>query len=149
MSVRVPSTLLAVSALLLVAAPAAAAQAEPDPLPPGVIARVGEKDITKRSFDKWLKPAAHAQHGAGAVFDPPTYDRCIVRETRILSKKSETAPAREALLAQCKSRHETLIKQVAQFLIQAQWIEQAATAAKIRLTPKQVRRAFKAQKRRA
>jgi foldase protein PrsA len=121
-------------------------------LPPGAVAKVGGTTITQDEFDKWLSTAVkgQAQGGTAAVPDPPSYTKCVAAKKKTPSPESGQGKQTDsALKKQCKSEYDTLKKEVMQFLIQAQWVEQEADKQNIKVSDKTVQKALEDQKKQA
>jgi foldase protein PrsA len=119
-------------------------------VPPGAVAKVGDETITQDEFTKWLTAAvkSQAQGGTAVVPDPPDYTKCIAaKKKQPVTGKSKTTTA--ALKKQCSSEYTTLKRQVMQFLIQAQWVEQEAEKQNIKVSDKDVQKTLEAQKKQA
>jgi foldase protein PrsA len=118
-------------------------------VPPNAVATVGDTSIKKAEFGKWLKTAQQsASQGATAVsYEPPDYKACVAAKKKqpTSGKKQTTADLRKT----CKTEFDQIKKQVMQFLIQAQWVEQEAEQQDIKLTTAQVRKSFEDQKKSA
>jgi foldase protein PrsA len=121
-------------------------------VPPGAVAKVGDTTITQDEFDKWLGTAVkgQAQGGTAAVPDPPNYTKCVATKKQTPSPQSGQGKQSDAdLKKQCKSEYETLKKEVMQFLIQAQWVEQESKAQGIKVSDQTVQKALEDQKKQA
>jgi foldase protein PrsA len=119
-------------------------------VPPGAVAKVGDDTITQDEFTKWLTAAvkSQAQGGSAVVPDPPDYAKCVAaKKKQPVTGKAKTSTA--ALKKQCSSEYTTLKRQVMQFLIQAQWVEQEADKQNIKVSDKDVRKSFDQQKKQA
>ena len=127
---------------------AASANAQEEPLPPDVVARVGEEPIGKREFRDWLRKTARGQDRRGGVPKPPRFERCIAAERRRLAT-SRRRPSRRVLRLRCRRRYKQLRDEVMQFLVQGAWTRQEAKARAIVVPSREVRRQFKRQKRQA
>ena len=62
---------------------------------------------------------------------------------------SEAADATDALKKQCKSEYDALKREVMQFLIQAEWVQQEAADQDIKVTDAQIKKSFEDQKKQA
>jgi foldase protein PrsA len=119
-------------------------------VPPGAVAKVGDETITQDEFTKWLTAAvkSQAQGGAAIVPDPPDYKKCVaLKKKQPVTGKAKTSDA--ALKKQCASEYTTLKKQVMQFLIQAQWVEQEANKQNIKVTDAELQKTLETQKKQA
>ena len=119
-------------------------------VPPGAVAKVGDETITQDEFTKWLTAAvkSQAQGGAAIVPDPPDYKKCVAQKKKQpVTGKAKTSDA--ALKKQCSSEYTTLKKQVMQFLIQAQWVEQEADKQNIKVTDAELQKTLETQKKQA
>jgi foldase protein PrsA len=63
--------------------------------------------------------------------------------------KGQTKPTDDALKKQCKSEYDALKKEVMQFLIQAEWVQQEAADQDIKVTDAQIKKSFEDQKKQA
>jgi foldase protein PrsA len=120
-------------------------------VPPNAVAKVGDSVIKKADFDRWLKTAAmgQAQGGQAAVPDPPDYSACVASLEKQPLPKGSTKPSAGALKKQCRQQYDQLKGQVMQFLIQAQWVQQEASARDVKVSDAEVRRSFEDQKKQA
>ena len=120
-------------------------------VPAGAVAKVGDATITQDEFDKWLNPAAkgNAQGGAAAVPDPPDYTKCVAAKSKTPVPKGQKQPSDDALKKQCKTEYDALKKEVMQFLIQAEWVQQEAADQNIKVTDAQIKKSFEDQKKQA
>jgi foldase protein PrsA len=122
-------------------------------VPTGAVAKVGDEEITQDEFDKWLaiavKGQGQGQGAAAAVPDPPEYTKCIAAKKKTPVPKGEERPSDEALKKQCRTEFDGLKREVMQFLIQAEWVEQEAAAQDIKISDKEIERALEDQKKQA
>ena len=120
-------------------------------VPSGAVAKVGDATITQEEFDKWLATAAkgNAQGGTAAVPDPPDYEKCVAAKAKTPVPKDQKQPTDDALKKQCKSEYDALKKEVMQFLIQAEWVQQEAADQDIKVTDAQIKKSFEDQKKQA
>jgi foldase protein PrsA len=63
--------------------------------------------------------------------------------------KDQKKPTDDALKKQCKSEYDALKKEVMQFLIQAEWVQQEAADQDIKVTDAQIKKSFEDQKKQA
>ena len=120
-------------------------------VPAGAVAKVGDATITQDEFDKWLNTAAkgNAQGGAAAVPDPPDYTKCVAAKSKTPVPKGQKQPSEDALKKQCKTEYDALKREVMQFLIQAEWVQQEAADQDIKVTDAQIKKSFEDQKKQA
>ena len=120
-------------------------------VPSGAVAKVGDATITQEEFDKWLTTAAkgNAQGGTAAVPDPPDFEKCVAAKAKTPVPKGQKKPTDDALKKQCKSEYDALKKEVMQFLIQAEWVQQEAADQDIKVTDAQIKKSFEDQKKQA
>lgn len=120
-------------------------------VPAGAVAKVGDATITQDEFDKWLNTAArgNAQGAAAVVPDPPDYSKCVESKSKTPVPKGQKQPTEEALKKQCKSEYDQLKREVMQFLIQAEWVQQEAADQDIKVTDAQIKKSFEDQKKQA
>jgi foldase protein PrsA len=120
-------------------------------VPAGAVAKVGDATITQDEFDKWLNTAAkgNAQGGTAAVPDPPDYEKCVAAKGKTPVPKGQKQPSDDALKKQCKSEYDALKREVMQFLIQAEWVQQEAADQDIKVTDAQIKKSFEDQKKQA
>ena len=120
-------------------------------VPAGAVAKVGDSTITQEEFDKWLSTAAkgNAQGGTAAVPDPPDFEKCVAAKGKTPVPKGQKQPTDDALKKQCKSEYDALKKEVMQFLIQAEWVQQEAADQDIKVTDAQIKKSFEDQKKQA
>jgi foldase protein PrsA len=120
-------------------------------VPAGAVAKVGDATITQDEFDKWLNTAAkgNAQGGTAVVPDPPEFKKCIAAKAKTPVPKDQKQPSDEDLKKQCKSDYDQLKREVMQFLIQAEWVQQEAAEQDIKVTDAQIKKSFEDQKKQA
>ena len=121
-------------------------------LPPGAVAKVGDTTISQDEFDKWLSTAVkgQAQGGTAVVPDPPDYSKCVAAKQKTSSPEgSQGKQSESSLKKQCKTEYETLKKEVMQFLIQAEWVQQEADKQDVKVSDAAVRKSFDDQKKQA
>jgi foldase protein PrsA len=120
-------------------------------VPAGAVAKIGDATITQDEFDKWLNTAArgNAQGGAAVVPDPPDYTKCVAAKSKTPVPKGQKEPTDDALKKQCKSEYDQLKREVMQFLIQAEWVQQEAADQDIKVTDAQIKKSFEDQKKQA
>jgi foldase protein PrsA len=118
-------------------------------VPTGAVAKVNDSTISQSEFDKWLKTAASGQAqagGTGTVPDPPDFPKCVAAKQQIPVPKGTPKPTEATLKKQCKQEYDTLKREVMQFLIQAEWVEQEAEKQHIKVSDAEVKRSFADQK---
>jgi foldase protein PrsA len=120
-------------------------------VPTGAVAKVGDSTITQDEFDKWLEIAVkgQGQGGAAAVPDPPDFKKCVAAKKKTPVPKGQERPGDAALKKQCKTEFDGLKREVMQFLIQAEWVQQEADAQDINISDKEIKRALEDQKKQA
>jgi foldase protein PrsA len=120
-------------------------------LPSGAVAKVGDSTITEEEFEKWLTTAAkgNAQGGTAVAPDPPDFKKCVAAKQKTPVPQGQKKPTESALKKQCKSEYDGLKREVMQFLIQAEWVQQEAAEQDIKVTDKQIQRSFADQKKQA
>ena len=120
-------------------------------VPPGAVAKVGDSEITQDEFDKWLNTAVmgQAQGGTAAVPDPPDFAKCVAAKKKTPSPEGQNKPTDSALKKQCKQEYDQLKREVMQFLIQAEWVQQEAEQQGITVSQKAVSKSFEDQKKQA
>ena len=120
-------------------------------VPPNAVAKVGDSTITEAKFNKWLHTAAagQAQTGQAAVPDPPDFNKCIAAKKNQPLPKGQNQPTDAQLKKQCQSEYDTLKKEVMQFLIQAEWVQQEAEKQDIKVTDKEIQKSLEDQKKQA
>ena len=119
-------------------------------VPSGAVAQVGDSTISQEQFDKWLTIAVKGQgQGAGAaaaVPDPPEFTKCVAAKKKTPVPKGQKRPTDEALKKQCKTEFDTLKREVMQFLIQAEWMEQEAEKQGVEIKEAELQKALEDQK---
>jgi foldase protein PrsA len=120
-------------------------------LPPGAVAKVGDSEITQAEFDKWLKTAVsgQAQGGAVAVPDPPDFTKCVAAKKKGPAPEGQGKPSDSQLKKQCEQEYNQLKREVMQFLIQAEWVQQEADQQGIEVSQKAVEKSLEDQKKQA
>ena len=119
-------------------------------VPAGAVATVGDSKITQDEFDKWLaiavKGQSQQQGGAAAVPEPPDFEKCVEAKSKTPIPNGQKQPTDDQLKKQCKTEYDTLKREVMQFLIQGQWVQQEAEKRGIKVTDAQVGKALQDQK---
>jgi foldase protein PrsA len=119
-------------------------------VPAGAVAKVGDSTITQEEFDKWMKIAVRGQSqqqgGTAAVPEPPDFEKCVAAKQKAPVPKDQEKPSEEALKKQCKSEYETLKREVMQFLIQGEWVEQEAEKRGVEIKEAELQKALEDQK---
>jgi foldase protein PrsA len=120
-------------------------------VPAGAVAKVGDATITQDEFEKWLNTAAKgsAQGGTAVAPDPPEFTKCVAAKQKTPVPKDQRKPSEAALKKQCKTEYDGLKREVMQFLIQAEWVQQEAADQGINVTDKEIKRSFEDQKKQA
>ena len=137
--------------LALTAAAAALVSACGNDVPPNAVAKVGDETITQDEFDKWLNTAvkSSAQGGTAVVPDPPDFTKCVAAKKKAPAAEGQKEQTDSALKKQCKTEYDTIKRQVMQFLIQAEWVQQEAEQRDITVSDKAVQKSFEDQKKQA
>jgi foldase protein PrsA len=119
-------------------------------VPSGAVAKVGDSTITQDEFDKWMNIAVKGQSqapgGAAAVPDPPDFEKCVAAKKKTPVPKGQQKPSDDALKKQCKNDYDTLKREVMQFLIQGEWVQQEADKRDISVKPAELQKALEDQK---
>ena len=117
-------------------------------VPSGAVAKVGDQTISQQDFDKWLKTAAsgQAQTGQTAVPDPPDFTACVAAKQKTPVAKGQAKPTAASLKKQCQQEYDTLKREVMQFLIQSEWVQQEAEKQGIKVSDAEVKSSFADQK---
>ncbi len=118
-------------------------------VPTGAVAKVGDSVISQADFDKWFKTASSGQAQAGgqtAAPDPPDFTACVAAKGKTPVPKGQPQPTTAALKKQCKTEYDTLKREVMQFLIQAEWVQQEADKQNVKVSDAEVKRSFADQK---
>jgi len=119
-------------------------------VPAGAVAKVGDSTITQDEFDKWMTIAVRGQSqqqgGAAAVPEPPDFEKCVAAKGKAPVPKGEKKSSEDALKKQCKSEYETLKREVMQFLIQGEWVQQEAEQRGVKVKEAQLQKALEDQK---
>src|SRR5918999_1476448 len=120
-------------------------------VPAGAVAKVGDSSITQEEFDKWLGIAVkgQGQGAAAAVPGPPDFEKCVAAKKKTPVPKGQKRPTDDALKKQCKTEFDGLKREVMQFLIQAEWVQQEAEQQDIDISDKEIKRALEDQKKQA
>jgi len=119
-------------------------------VPAGAVAKVGDSTITQDEFDKWMGIAVKGQSqssgGTSAVPKPPDFEACVAAKKKTPVPKGQQKPSDEALKKQCKSEYDTLKREVMQFLIQGEWVEQEAEKRGVKIKDAELQKALADQK---
>ena len=134
---------IAMAAAVLSGMPAVPAAAQQPSLPDGVVARVGQEQISERQFRHWLRIGTR---GESTPVDPPRFERCIAVKRE---RPSERPPSERELRSRCRDRYEAMRASTMLFLLHRVWVRQESAARGIAVAPEQVSRAFERQKREA
>ena len=120
-------------------------------VPAGAVAKVGESTISQDEFDKWLAIAVkgQGQAGAAAVPDPPDFKKCVAAKKKTPVAKGQTRPSDAQLKKQCKTEFDNVKREVMQFLIQAEWMQQEAEEQGIEVKDAELKKALEDQKKQA
>ncbi len=124
-----------------------------DDVPSNSVAKVGDSNITKDEFNRWLKNAASGQQqggGSAVIPDPPKYTQCVAGlKKQAAGQKGAPKQSDAALKKQCKTQYDQLKGEVMQFLIQAQWVQQEAEDRDVKVSDSEVKKSFNQQKKQA
>ena len=78
--------------------------------------------------------------------DPPDFTNCVAAKAKTPVPKGTKEPTTAALKKQCKTEYDTLKREVMQFLIQAEWVQQEAEKQDVKVSDAEVKRSFADQK---
>ncbi len=124
-----------------------------DDVPSNSVAKVGDSNITKDEFNRWLKNAASGQQqggGSAVIPDPPEYSKCVAGlKKQLAAQKGAPKQTDAALKKQCKTQYDQLKGEVMQFLIQSQWVQQEAEDRDVEVSDAEVKKSFDQQKKQA
>jgi foldase protein PrsA len=119
-------------------------------VPTGAVAKVGDSTISQDQFDKWLTIAVRGQTqapgSAAAVPEPPDFEKCVAAKQKTPVPKGQKKPTEDALKKQCKSEYDTLKREVMQFLIQGEWVQQEAEKRGVKVKESELQKALEDQK---
>jgi foldase protein PrsA len=119
-------------------------------VPAGAVAKVGDSTISQDEFDKWMTIAVRGQAqqggGAAAVPEPPDFEKCVEAKSKTPVAKDQKKPSDEDLKKQCKTEFDTLKREVMQFLIQGEWVEQEAEKRGVKIKDSELQKALEDQK---
>ena len=121
-------------------------------VPGDAVAKVGDETITQDEFDKWVETAVkgQAQQGGTTVApDPPDFEKCIAAKKKAPAPEGQGKQSDAQLKKQCETEFDTLKREVMQFLIQAEWVQQEADKRNIEVSDKAVQKSFEDQKKQA
>jgi foldase protein PrsA len=120
-------------------------------VPPNAVAKVGDETITQDEFNKWIETAvkSQAQGAQVAVPDPPDFTKCVAAKKKAPTPSGQGKQTDAALKKQCQSEFNNLKREVMQFLIQSEWVQQEAEKRDITVSDKAVRKSFEDQKKQA
>ena len=121
-------------------------------VPGNAVATVDGTSIEKDSFDHWLTVASRSGgQAAAAAQKPPKYEACINQKRKTTPKPAKGQPkvTDGQLKTQCKQEYEALRDQVLQLLVSFEWIEGEAKEQNIKVSDKDVQKAFAKQKKEA
>jgi foldase protein PrsA len=138
-------------ALAVAGASAAVLTACGNDVPPNAVAKVGDETISQDEFDKWVGAAVkmQAQGGPAAVPDPPAFTKCVAAKKKAPAPAGQGKQSDAALEKQCKTEYDTLKREVMQFLIQAEWVQQEAEKRDIEVSDQAVKKSLEDQKKQA
>jgi foldase protein PrsA len=80
------------------------------------------------------------------VPDPPDFEKCVAAKQKTPVPKGQKQPAADELKKQCKTEYDTLKREVMQFLIQGEWVEQEADKRGIEIKQAELKKALEDQK---
>jgi foldase protein PrsA len=119
-------------------------------VPAGAVAKVGDSTITQEKFDKWLEIAGKGQgQAAGAaatVPDPPEFTKCVEAKKKTPVPKGQQKPSDAALKKQCQTEYDAIKREVMQFLIQGEWVQQEADKRGVKVKESELKKALEDQK---
>jgi foldase protein PrsA len=119
-------------------------------VPAGAVAKVGDSNITQDEFDKWMAIAVKGQSqsggGSAAVPKPPDFEACVAAKKKTPVPKGQQKPSDDALKKQCKTEYDTLKREVMQFLIQGEWVQQEAEKRGVKIKDAELTKALEDQK---
>ena len=122
-------------------------------IPGNGVARVDDTVIKKSTFDHWLGVAALSSQAPGStsgatVPDAPNFTKCVATKRQQQPKATKGQPQQtDAQLKQaCQQDYNSLLQQVMQFLISAQWIQGEAQDLGVHVSDKDVQKEFQKQK---
>jgi hypothetical protein len=116
------------------------------PPPDERVAQVGSVAISRADFDHWF---AAASRGRPMELVAPGYERCTAAKRKLRAAKGWRKLAERELRARCARDHREVRRQVMQFLVQSQWVEQEAATRGVAVSERRVAQIFKRQKRAA
>jgi foldase protein PrsA len=145
------TTLKIIIPLALLGASATVIAACGNDVPPNAVAKVGDETITQEEFDKWVATAvkSQAQGGAAVIPDPPDFTKCVANKKKTPAPEGQAKQSDAALKKQCKTEYDTLRREVMQFLIQAEWVQQEAEDRDIEVSEAAVNKSLEEQKKQA
>jgi len=132
-----------------------------DNVPGDSVVRIGDTTIKNETFKHWMTVAAISAAGQTdptaqakgirpkvSIPEPPDYKACVAAKAKTAPKpaKGQPKPTTAQFKQQCKSEYEGLRDQVLQFLISAQWISNEASEQDVKVTDKEVDKAFQTTK---
>ncbi len=132
-----------------------------DNVPSDSVVRVGDTTIKNETFNHWMSVAAISAAGqldptAAAkgvkpkvsIPEPPDFKTCVADKAKNAPKpaKGQPKPTNAQFKQQCKTEYESLRDQVLQFLITAQWVSNEAEEQDVKITDKEVDKAFQTTK---
>ncbi len=121
-------------------------------VPANSVAKVGDSNITKEEFNRWLKNAAsgQSQGGTAVVPDAPEFKKCTAAlKKQAAGQKGAPKQSDAALKKQCKQQFDSLKGEVMQFLIQSQWVQQEAGDRDVEVSDAEVKKSFDDQRKKA
>ncbi|HEU0019958.1 MAG TPA: SurA N-terminal domain-containing protein [Thermoleophilaceae bacterium] len=127
-------------------APAAAQEVPP---PEERVGQVGAVAISLTEFEHWFAAATHSQFQQSMEFVAPGYERCTAAKRKLRAANGWRRLGGRELRARCARDHRMVRRQVMQFLVQSQWVEQEAAAVGVVVSERRVRQVFESQKRTA
>jgi foldase protein PrsA len=153
---RMPRRALAAACLLAMPATALAACGGGDSIPGNAVAKIGDSEIKKETFDRWMRIAAISSQGPATgdtpppvkIPQPPEFTDCVAEKKKTSPKpaKGQPTPSDKDFKAQCQTEYEGLRDQVMQLLIQNEWVSGEAEQQGIKVSDADVRKAFDQQK---
>ncbi|HYI79742.1 MAG TPA: SurA N-terminal domain-containing protein [Thermoleophilaceae bacterium] len=125
------------------------ATAQELPPPDERVAQVGAVAISRTDFDHWFASASHSQFGRPMELVSPGYERCTAAKRKLRAAKGWRKLSERELRSRCARDHRDVRRQVMQFLVQGQWVEQEAATRGVAVSERRVEQIFEKQKRAA
>jgi foldase protein PrsA len=112
-------------------------------VPGNAVAVIGSKPITIAAFNHWIVVANDSEQATNGTAAPPlpvppNYTACVAG----LRTSAEASTSTKTLKSECKQQYEGLNQEVIAYLAEAMWVEGEAVNRGVKVTAKQLHKAY-------